>query len=223
MYPIRLKAVLAVAAVCALAVSAGAGNAPSQPKGQAAAARAIETAFSQYKDALLQGDGPKAADVVSARTIAFYDGIATHALNTPREKLVKLDFMSRFMILRIRHEFTRSQISQMTGRELFVTGVNRGWISKSSVANSERLVDIRVASSEATASMPSARGFPAFHFLKESGQWKLDLAATFALANGAMKHEIAKSGMTEDQFIIRALSILSSREVDERVFSPPRE
>lgn len=222
MSPIRFSAVLAVTVFWVLAVSATASDAPAKPKDQTADALAIETVFSQYKDALLKSDGPAAASVLSARTIAFYDGIVHHALNTSRAKLGELDFISKLMVARIRLEFTREQISRMTGRELLMIGVNNGWISKSSVANIDRLVEIKVASSEATASMPIAPGVPAFRFLKESGQWKLDLVASFDLANAAMKQEITKSGLTEEQYIIQLLRVLSSREVGEGIFSPPR-
>ena len=222
-HSIRRKAVLTLTLCWALAVSAGGSDAPSQPKGQAADAGAIQTVFAQYKDALLEGDGQKAADVVSAGTIGFYDGIVTHVLTTPRAELMKLDFISKFMVLRIRHESTRAQLSRMTGRELLAIGVARGWISKSSVANIERLVNIRVHASEATAAMSMAPEFPAFRFLKEAGQWKLDLAASFPLANNAMKEEIKKAGLTEDEFIIRTLNALSSKPVDDRIYSPPPE
>ena len=208
----RSSAILALS--LALAASA-------QPKDQPTDAQAIQAVFAQYKEALLQGDGAKAADIVSARTIAFYDGIVTHTLNTPREKLVGLDFISKFMVLRIRHEFTKAEISEMTGRKLLETGVNKGWISKASVANIEQLVEIKVDASEASAAMAAFPGVPAFHFLKESGQWKLDLVGSFALANAAMKQEITNAGLTEEQFIIQALRMVSSREVDERIFSPP--
>jgi hypothetical protein len=170
---------------------------------------------------LLQGDGSKAADVVSDRTIVFYDGIVTHALNIGRAELKELDFISKFMVLRIRHGFTKAELSDMTGRKLLELGLDKGWISKSSVANIERLVNLKIDSSRASAAIPSAPGITAFHFLNESGEWKLDLAASFALANDAMKHEIAKSGLTEEEFIIRALNLLSSTPVDDRVFSPP--
>ncbi len=221
MSPIRWKVVLAVTAFWILAVSAAASDAPAKPKGQTAEALAIETVFSQYKDALLKSDGSGAADVLSTRTIAFYDGIVHHALNTSRAKLGELDFISKLMVARIRLEFTREQISRMTGRELLVIGVDKGWISKSSVANIDRLVEIKVSSSEATASMPVAPGVPAFRFLKESGQWKLDLVASFDLANAAMKEEIKSSGLTEEQFILQLLRMLSSKEVGEGIFSPP--
>ena len=215
MHPIRWKLALALS-FCALAGHVVAGE--DSPD-----AAAIQTTFAQYRSALLQGNGSKAADVVSAGTIAFYDGIRTHALNTPRAKLTELDFISKFIVLRMRHEFTRPRISDMTGRELLELGVNNGWISKSSVTNIDRLVNINVKTDQASAAMPMAPDVPAFHFLKESGQWKLDLVASFALANAAMKHEIAKTELTEDEFITRMLSILSSKEVDDRIFSPPPE
>jgi hypothetical protein len=62
---------------------------------------------------------------------------------------------------------------------------------------------------------------PLFRFLKESGQWKLDLAASFGLANAAVQHEIKKSGLTEEQYILRFLRVLTSKEIGEEIFSPP--
>lgn len=219
MYPKTLRAVLALSILWT--VAAGAADAPAKPRDQAADARAIQTSFSQYREALLAGDGAKAADAVSARTIAFYDGIVRHALTTPRPQLLELDLISKLMVLRMRHEFTRSQLAAMTGRDALVTGVSKGWISKSSVANVERLVDIEVGSAEASASMPGAAGIPVFRFVNEAGQWKLDLVASFGLAGAAMKEAVTKSGLTEEQFIVRLLAIASSKQVDERIFSPP--
>jgi hypothetical protein len=125
-HPIRSNVMLALTAFWVLAVSAAAGNAPAKPTGETAEVRAIQATFSQYKEALLNSDGSKAAEVLSARTIAFYGGIARHALSTSRADLGKLDFITKLMVVRIRHEFTRAQISSMTGRELLVIGVNNG-------------------------------------------------------------------------------------------------
>jgi hypothetical protein len=221
-FAISLKAVFAVAIVWAFVSSASAGSAPAQSKDQTVEKQAIHATFVQYKEALLQEDGSKAADVVSDRTIVFYDGIVTHALNTPHAKLKELDFISKFMVLRIRHEFTKSELLEMTGRRLLELGVDKGWISKASVANIERLVNLEVDSSRASAAIPSAPRIAAFHFLKERGEWKLDLTASFALANDAMKHEVAKSELTEEQYIIQTLNLLSSKPVDDRIFSPPQ-
>lgn len=208
----KWRAVVALLSLSILATTAVADAASD--------AAQIRAAFSQYKEALLEGDGEKAAEVVSARTIAYYDGIRTHVLTTPREKLAELDLISKFMVLRIRHEFTRAEMVAMNGRQLLITGVDRGWISKSSVANIEELVNIKAGATEASAAIPAGPEIPLFQFLKESGQWKLNLEGSFALANEALKYAVTKSGLTEEQFIMRMLGSVSSRKVEDRIFSP---
>lgn len=206
----RLMKSIALASLCVVALHAHA----SGPK------TAIESTFSQYRKALVDGDGAAAADLVSARTIVFYDEIVSLAAAAPREKLAQLDFMSKFMVLRVRHEFDRKRIAEMTGRQLLIHGVDRGWISKAAVANVAQLADIKVDGYRATASIAGAGGFPLFNFVKEPG-WKLDLVSSFELGNAAMQQEIAKTGLSEEQFIIRTLNALSPRKVDQRIFSGP--
>jgi hypothetical protein len=219
----RFRALLVAVSLLALAVNVPAVTPLPRPQGPATDTNAVEKAFLQYRDALLEGDGAKAAELVDARTITHYGEIVSHALKTPRQELSRLDFISKFMVLRTRHEFSKSRIEKMTGRELFIIGVENGWISKSTVSNTKRLTEIKVDLNRASASIPLAPGIPVFHFLNESGQWKLNLLASFEIANFAMKQEVTKSGLTEEQFIIRTLNALSSKEVDERIFSGPLE
>ena len=223
MYSKRLRVVFAIASLFAFAVHVSASSARPRATGKAEDVAAIQDVFTQYKKALLEGDGPKAADLMSAQTIAFYEGIVGHSLNTPASKLADLDFLAKFMVLRIRLEFDKAEITKMTGRELLILGVNKGWISKASVSEIGELVSIKVDGWKATAAMPAAPAIPIFHFLKESGRWRLDLLSSFELANAAIGQEVEKSGLTEEQFIMRTLSVLSSKKVDDRILSVPRD
>ena len=223
MYLNRFRALFIAASLSAFAVSVPANVPLYQQQSQAADTSAIEKTFSQYRQALLDGDGSAAANLVDSRTIANYDEIVKNALNMPRQNLAQLDFISKFMVLRIRHEFNKSQIEKMSGRELFVIGVEKGWISKSTVSNVTQLAKIKVDLYKASASFPQAPDIPALAFLNESGQWKLALWQAFELANMAMKPEVEKSGLTEEQFIMRLLGVLSSKKVDERILVAPLE
>jgi hypothetical protein len=196
-------------------------GAPQTTK-NAAGEAAIRKVFEDYRKALLDGNGAAAVDLVSSRTVSYYGEILEHSLKMPRERVAGLDFVSKFMVLRLRHEFSRAEIAGMTGKELLILAVNKGWISKSSVSNVE-LAEIKVGRIDASASMTVAPGIPALHFQNESGQWKLHLLASFELANAAMKEQIKESGLTEDQFIIRILNMLSPQKVDEAIFSGPRD
>ena len=188
---------------------------------QAAEVAAVRKVFDEYKTALLEGNGSAAADVVSTATIKYYGEMLEHVLHTPREKLGELDFLSKFIVLRVRHEFTKSEIEKLTGRELFVIGVNKGWIAKATVAEIE-LIEIKVGEKDASGFIAVAPEIPVFHFRKESGVWKLNLLASFELGNRAIKEQISGSGMTEEQFILRTIEMVSPRKVDERILDGPR-
>ncbi|HJQ38429.1 MAG TPA: hypothetical protein VKB93_14925 [Thermoanaerobaculia bacterium] len=183
-------------------------------------AAAVRKVFSEYRTALLDGNGAAAADLVTSGTIAYYDEARQLAMSLPRAKLAELDFLSKLMVLRLRHEFTNAQLAALTGRELLAIGVKNGWISKSSVANSE-LAEVKVDGAKATASLTVAPQIPLFHFQKESGKWKLDLLALFGMGNAAMRQQVEKSGLSEEQFILRLLGMLSSRKVDAGILSGP--
>jgi len=216
------RSLLIVMSLSALAADIFASPPFSQSQTQTSE-EAIQSTFSQYRKALLESDGSKAADLVDTRTIKLYDEIRTNALEMPRQKLSQLDFISKFMVLRVRHEFSKSQIEKMSGRELFKLGVDKGWISASTVSNVERLARIKIDLHKASASIPQAPNTPALYFLNESGQWKLALWQSFEIANLAMKSEVEKSGLTEEEFVIKTIDALSSKKVDVRILSGPLE
>lgn len=213
---------LIVTSLCALFADIFASTPLAQSQTQTSE-EAIQSTFSQYRKALLEGDGSKAAELVDTRTLTLYGEIRTNALEMPRQKLSQLDFISKFMVLRVRHEFSKSQIEKLSGGELFKLGVDKGWISTSMVSNVERLARIKVDVHKASASIPQAPNTPALYFLNESGQWKLALWQSFEIANLAMKAEVEKSGLTEEDFIIKTIAALSSKKVDGRILSGPLE
>ena len=215
MYFNKFRSLLVVICLSALATNSYALQT------QIGAKQAIQNTFSQYRKALLERDSSGAADMVDSRTIALYAQILTDALNMPHEKLSQLDFISKFILLRVRHEFNRSQIEKMSGRDLFKLGVDRGWISNSTVTNVDRLARIEIDADKASASIPQAPGVTALYFQKESGQWKLALWQSFRIANLAMKAQVEKSGLTEEEFILKTINTLSSKKVNARILSGP--
>ena len=221
MYLNRFRSLLIVMSLCALTTNILAS--PPQLHTQTPDPQAIQNTFSAYKEALLKGDGSKAAELVDKRTIAFYSEVLTNALEMPHQKLRQLDYLSKFLVLRIRHEFNKSQIEKMSGLDLFKMGIANGWISPSTVANIDRLINIRIDPYKASASVPKFPNTPAFYFLKESGQWKLALWQSFEIVNYAMRVRVEKSGLTEEEFIIKSINMLSSKRVDARILSGPLE
>ena len=223
MYLNKFRSLLIVMSLCALATDVLASAPLSQLHTQTPEPEEIQNTFSEYRKALLKGDSSKAAELVDKRTIEFYGQILTNSLEMPHRKLRQLDYLSKFLVLRVRHEFNKSQIEKMSGLDLFKLGIDNGWISPSTVSNVDRLVKIKVDLYKASASVSKFPNTPAFYFLKESGQWKLALWQSFELVNLAMRLAVERSGLTEEEFIIKSINMLSSKKVDARILSGPLE
>ena len=113
----------------------------------------IRQSFEEYREALLEGDSEAAILVVDQKSIDWYGDVLEYALALEREEVARLDFVEKFTLLRLRHEFSKEELEGFTGEDVLKIGIDNGWISKSSVEAME-LVDIQV---------DNLRGFYIFH------------------------------------------------------------
>jgi len=181
----------------------------------------IAQVFQQYRSALLNEDGKEALELVDSQTIRYYDDVVKDALKISRADLNRLDLYTKFMVLRLRHEFRKDQLEKMTGDSLFILSVKQGWVSKSEASNNSKLVNIKYDRHLASASLPQAPEIPAFYFMKENGKWKLALWKNFELANVAFSQMLQQSSLAETEFLVRLLENISKYRVDENIFEAP--
>jgi hypothetical protein len=179
----------------------------------------IQQVFEQYRSALLQGDGEAALAALDLETIDWYEQVIEFALTLDRDDLNRLDFIEKFTVLRLRHEFSRDELEDLTGDELIKIAIENGWISRSSVESLE-LEDVEVNDLRGIVTITGISE-PLFLFVKEDGQWKFMLWKVTALGNPAFEQLVAESGLSEDEFVIGILEALSSFQVDERIFDGP--
>ena len=59
-----------------------------------------------------------------------------------------------------------------------------------------------------------------FVFNKEDGAWKVDLTSIFPITDGALKKVVANSGLSEDEFIFKALEMVSGDAVADDIKEP---
>jgi hypothetical protein len=99
-----------------------------------------------------------------------------YSLHTPRAKLTELDFVSKLMVARIRHEFTREQLltlALINGEDLSRWHSQSIWIAKAEkarrnpgfVLNARQLTIARMVST-ARATVAQANGQPVLRIVK---------------------------------------------------------
>ena len=188
----------------------------------AADAAGIRSTFERYRAALLARNGAALPPLVSPGTISHYDHVVRLAQTAGPAEIAGAGIMDRIMIARLRVEMPAEQLATIDGAGLLVYGVDEGMIDASSVEGNG-LGNVRVDGDRGFAEMllGSEPSGVEWEFVRVGPDWTFDLVAGFPLINNTLAQTAAESGMTEDEFVFEAVSLVTGLPVDATVFSAP--
>lgn len=188
----------------------------------AADAEAIKASFERYRTEVLAGNGAAVPSIVSPSTITHYDEVVRLAQTAGPAEIAAAGVMDRLMIARLRVSMSPEELAALDGAGLLVYGVDNGMIDASSVENNS-LGEVRVEGDRGFAEMlvdaePSGVDW---EFARAGSDWTFDLAAGFPLINETLSQVAAENGMTDDEFIFEAVTMVTGLPVDASIFNQP--
>ncbi|HEY7366630.1 MAG TPA: hypothetical protein VIE37_21240 [Methylomirabilota bacterium] len=181
----------------------------------------VRRTFQAYKEAILQQRGQSAVAQVNRATLQYYARMKALALEGPEKDVRQLRPMNKIMVLSLRHRVSADRLRAMTPEDIFIHGVDQGWIGKNSVLESD-IGQTRVFGNDASADYVKG-GKPTplkFRFTKEDGRWKVDLTALTPMADQGMSMLIKKQGVDEDAFIVGLVESVSGKKVSPSIWQP---
>jgi hypothetical protein len=190
---------------------------------QAAPQDDVSATFEAYRAALLATDGEKAAEVVTQGSRDLYRHYANQALTLDHAALNRVHIADRLTIMLLRHSLERERLMQMSGAEIIAHAVTQGWISKEGTAGI-RLGNYQVAGDLATGTLLRVDGSETpykVEFLKEDGDWHLNLKKMLEFARIGIEYAVQQAGMSEDEFILTLLEYSTGRKPDPGIWNPP--
>jgi hypothetical protein len=177
---------------------------------------AIRQQFQTFQIAFGDGDGSTLASVYSADSIAAAHKVVQLALDGTKEEILKRPVRDRFEIGMIRALGKRSEFSKMDGRAYVA------WIAQQNArADSGRelveLDTVKVYGQESTAEpmRGSNRWGTRIRFVKEDGQWKLDMMSIIDAWNDRFTQRVRAAGKTENGFIAEFASLRAGKSLSE--------
>lgn len=178
-------------------------------------------AFNSYKKAILAQDGESAAGWVTKSTIRQYDDYLKWAKTLSRDELKELSFINRFQVIIMKHRIPTEMLLAMDGRDAFVYAVDHDWIGKSGVvpmsAENFQISDNRAISD----ALHAGQMLPyKFQYIKEDGRWRYDLTIIMTISNEPLKQAAVKSGLTEDEFMMKLTEAISGKTVPDTIWDP---
>lgn len=183
----------------------------------------VRATFEAYRQALIAGDGERAAGLVDRETGEYYRQLKRLVLEGGEEEVRRRTFVDRFLIVAFRHQFDAAELRGMDLADVIVRAMEIGWINGAAI---EQLAvgDVRIEGDEAVAAArtrasledPSLSGGIdelEYRFVNEDGVWKFRFSGLVASIGGVMRELAAQLGVEEDDLIFTLIESLTGVEV----------
>ena len=195
------------------------------PPAWADADPAVLDAFARYVATLEARDGATAPTLVTAASLAREEHLRDLALEAPRSTVTALSPSDQLAVLRLRHEFTASELRPLTGTDLVRIAVEEAWSSPKPLAV---LTMTGVETTGDTAALHVARaGEPVpvrLVFHREQDAWKLDLTALAHGSDAALAKTLAfradRAKVSAEEVLRWVIEETSGHLVDKDLWQP---
>ncbi|WP_298182912.1 hypothetical protein [Saccharomonospora sp.] len=178
--------------------------------------------FDDYREALRNGDGEAAAELVTTSTIDHYGDLATLAATGGPEEIGEQGPIDRMTVALLRHDLATEEIEAMDGVALFTYAVEKDVIDESTIASLE-LDEATVADDRAIATV-KGEGAPEgseLAFVRESDSWRLDLISMIEVSDKVIVELAKQRDVDEDELVLQLASATAGDTVEKTVFERP--
>lgn len=191
------------------------------------ATQSIRDCFKTYKEALIAREGLTAANQVSQTTLEYYGQMRDLALHGDAKTVQGRSLADQYLVLALRHRVGLIKLQPMTNKAVVSLAVSEGWIGESSLSETE-LGDLSIQNDRAEAPLvvsgqPYPTG-PKFVFLKEQGQWKIDITALLPTAEQFFQqwydNDNKEAPISKDAFLLKILALVSGKPVPAEIWQP---
>ncbi len=180
----------------------------------------IREGFAAYRTAVLAGDGAAAVALLDRATLDWYDTTATLAANSENGTISKATLLRKLLVLQLRQEFYQDELATMTAGQVYDEGLERGWLSRSSVENAE-ITKIEFSGPRAWIFLSGQNNASAFSAIEEEGRWKISLIESIRSTNVRLTRDAAARQMLDGPYLIQVLES-DGKRVDRKLFQGPR-
>ena len=151
----------------------------------------------------------------------WYDNTLKAATAMNRDELETLPKVTKFAVLRMRHAFTRDELTQTPHKELFRSAVARGAFVSPSILRDAQPGAILIDGDRAQLSLAEAPELFIFTFKRQAGIWKIVWSDLVELDEAALPEQITQSGLAEDDFMVERIERDTGVRVDRKIFDGP--
>ncbi len=194
----------------------------------------LERILDDFNAALDAGDGEKAASMLSAATVEYYEKLLGLALTASEKETKALDFLDKMLVVQLRHAYPAGELRSLRGSELYARLVEDGFVEGRIGAvkrnrgtpeeKLERMTtgDVKVDGARATLNFVELGPDFQLVFLYEDppGKWLIDLLAIQKITNDLLETQLDKSGVSPDSAAVESIATKTGKQVRDTIWQP---
>lgn len=184
---------------------------------------AVKKVFVEYRSAVIAGKGNAVAALLSRSTAEYYDEMRKLALHADRKEVQSQSLVNQVQVLRLRVQVPADELADFPPEGVIAHVVERGWIGKNSVIRlSPGKVVVEGDVAIIHVIVDGKDGGPGFRFVREAGNWRLDLVPTFHASNAAMQLAARREGVSDEEFVLALTESILGRKLTAEDWVAPR-
>lgn len=185
--------------------------------------KGVEDLFENYKVAVQQRDFEQAASMIDRKSVEYYNQIIKLALETERKKLGAVNFNSKLVALALRQEFSKKEIKDLTGEEVFAFAGKNHLNPMDSIGQFTIAKTVMESGLNKAVSRMYKKGELTdtyLKFIKVDGVWKMNFASVMNDDND-LNTSIVLSGIKdENKRAIKIVETISKKRIKRNIWVP---
>lgn len=185
--------------------------------------KGVEDLFSGYQSAIQKEQYGRAAGMIDQKSIEYYEQIIKLAKETERKKLGAVNFNSKLIALALRQEFSKKELTELTGRQVFAFAAENHLNPMDSIQQYTIAKTVMESGLEKAVSRMKRKGELTdsyLKFIKEEGIWKMNFASVMNEENNS-KTSIVLSGIRdENKRALKIVESISEKRIKRNIWVP---
>ena len=183
----------------------------------------VEKAFNAYKTAIEQNQYERAASMIDQKSIEYYTQIIKLAKETERKKLGAVNFNSKLIALALRQEFSKKELNDLTGEEVFAFAAKNHLNPMDSIGHYEIAKTVMESGLSKAVSRLRKKGELTetyLKFIKVDEVWKMNFASVMNDVNDSNTSIVLSGIKDENKRAIKMVRAISDKRIKRNIWIP---
>ena len=209
-----------VAVLLGVLLGASACGDSTSPEAQA---EAVTTSYTNFTQAVAAKDGDRAASLLAAPSLTYFDQLRAAALDDDAKTLARRNVLDQITVLSLRDHLAVATLRSADATTLVSEAVKVSAISAGS-SPQQPLGQVKVSGDAATAVLTTGAAdstqSQTIRFARESGTWKFDLTSLFGPAQEQLKSIQKSTGYSAAKLVQKVAEDRYGKAKAEQLLKP---